>query len=223
MPLPIINTVARVAIRQTFAPEQLVNVIHLGYGPAAFADVDWPAVSGALANFYRGESGDGVGVRGFGDFIVPDCKLTDITITDLDDADHASLLFSVNLGGTSSTKDPLPLQDAIVGSLRTAVNSRRGRGRMFLGGWAITAVEATVSNTSGPPIVDPAVLTSIANAYTDLIGALADVDVVLGVVSITATPDEFNAITQVKVNNVFDIQRRRANKQVASSTLIVTA
>lgn len=97
---------------------------------------------------------------------------------------------------------PLPYQLAACVSLRTAVNSRSGRGRIFVCGYNEAA------NTAAAKIAS-AVVTELQDAAANLMAALVGVDHQLVVYS--RTLDAANPVTTVIVDDRWDVQRRRAN------------
>lgn len=113
-------------------------------------------------------------------------------------------------GGAATTL--LPLQNTIVCSHRTGQTGRGGRGRMFLPGLALTALQ-----TSAVPLVSSTARTSIAAAQVDLINGLTAVGslaewatqpVITGGGSSNGWVN-YATITEVRVGNVPDTQRRR--------------
>lgn len=104
-----------------------------------------------------------------------------------------------NPAGTETT-DPLPYQIALVSTIYTALNSRSGRGRVYLCGFG------EVSNTSTGFCVSTTV-SAIQTAWSNLIGALSVTDHEVGVFS--RTLNQFNPATSINVNSTWDTQRRR--------------
>lgn len=110
------------------------------------------------------------------------------------------------LNGTSSHY--LPWQSSIVVTLRTGASGRRNRGRMYLpAAGAALGADSQMSNSDITTLVN-----NWAAAFTDLAGSDAGTP---SVVSIAGSAHR--AITTVEMDSRVDIQRRRANKQVASS------
>lgn len=101
---------------------------------------------------------------------------------------------SLSLAGTG-TGNTLPNQCAVVGTLRTAVNSRRGRGRMYFPAIAL-GVGADGTATSGP----------VSALVTALAGAMGFYNAV--VVSEAGTTS--NPVNRVDADRVIDTQRRRS-------------
>lgn len=116
---------------------------------------------------------------------------------------------AVVLVGTDASA-PLPPQTSLVVSLKTAVRTRAGRGRMYLppfgvdqsvGGRLLAATRTTVLNAAAQLVNDLQ-----AAAYTPVIYHRA-----------VHTTDVIN---QVAVGDVFDTQRRRRNKLVEAKSSV---
>lgn len=125
-------------------------------------------------------------------------------------APTASLVSSLplNVAGTGGGNNPNQL--AIVATLRTAIPSRRTRGRMFMPATGI-AVGAGALMTAPTPA-------ELAHAVASLINTQGQdiAPVVISRAGGLGTP-----ITAVSVDNKVDTQRRRANKVVA--TVVATS
>lgn len=120
----------------------------------------------------------------------------------------AEYSFSGLSANTASGTD-LPAQNAIVVSLRTATPGRRGRGRMYFGGFTSAAVAAGGVVGSGTQTA----LRDFVNAcYSAPLNSapfnLADLVVYSRVGRSTST------VTSIRVGSGFDVQRRRANRRV---------
>lgn len=100
--------------------------------------------------------------------------------------------------------DPLPYQTALVISLRTAVNSRSGRGRIYQCGFG-----ESQNTTAGEP--SSTMRTALSDAMTNLRAELISSGYHLGVYS--RTLDQFNEVTSHQVDGYWDTQRRRANRR----------
>lgn len=109
-----------------------------------------------------------------------------------------------------------PTQQCIVVSLQTASSSRKAKGRLY--------VPATGGNTSTGHKYTNTVVDGISAATAGLITAINGTSIASNAVSIVVNgSDSFaHAVTQVSVDNEPDIQRRRANKVLASYAKVTT-
>ena len=121
--------------------------------------------------------------------------------------EQAEALFPDGIGG-SSPADPLPPDVAIVASLRTGLPGRSKRGRLYLGGFVTPAcvaggrVETNLAATIGQ---------ALASFGSDMkMTSLTGVDRLNWTV-LSRTTTSTQKITQVRVGNIFDTQRRRDN------------
>jgi len=107
----------------------------------------------------------------------------------------------VNAGGL------LPIQNSVVLSLRTPNTTRRGRGRIYLPG----PTASILGGSDG--LITTVIRGNIATAGKDLLNDLKTgtfgVDAVLRPVVIGSPYSTYFRVTQVKVGNVVDSQRRR--------------
>lgn len=110
--------------------------------------------------------------------------------------------------GTGST--PSPWQMSIVATLRTGLAGRQNRGRMYFPATGIGV--GTNGYLSGGIDVD------LAPAVAQLLDAANDVETLASVVVVSQTATAAHPVTAVSVDNKPDIQRRRANKLIATST-----
>lgn len=113
--------------------------------------------------------------------------------------------------GTSA--NPHPSQCSIVASLRTVSSSRRGRGRMYLPYNGIGNITGGVYNTTHIPTVGDAV----ANLLSDVnimaaVGGLSNFQAVVA----SQADGICLPVTNVIVDNVPDVQRRRSNNLTAT-------
>nr|CRY97379.1 hypothetical protein [uncultured prokaryote] len=134
--------------------------------------------------------------------------ITAVTGYSYADASSPAVLASstvVNLAGSGTGK--LPYQCALVATLRTAVPSRRTRGRMYL---PATGVTMGAGNVMTSPTVD-----SVATAVRDLISAPGE-GVIPNVVSKAGSI--MTPVTTITVDNKVDTQRRRAQSVAATVT-----
>jgi hypothetical protein len=103
-----------------------------------------------------------------------------------------------------SADQPLPPQNAVVVSLRTALPTRAGRGRFYLPGPVVTTLDAGVLTAGN--------VTIIVNAAADLIGDMNDAGATVEIYHRTSKTG--TAVTSFDVGNVLDTQRRRRDKLV---------
>lgn len=92
--------------------------------------------------------------------------MNQITVRDISEAGQN--VFTPNIVAVQGVRadPPLPYECAIVVTLHTGLNTRRGRGRSFQAGWATTAC---VKSASGAPILLAAAQTQLATAAQDLL------------------------------------------------------
>lgn len=114
----------------------------------------------------------------------------------------------MSVAGSSSSH--LPNQVALVATLRSAVPSRRTRGRMYLPATGAATLTGGFYGGSGPANVAAAVKALMSVSPTLF------PPVVVSTAAASASP-----ITSVSVDNRLDIQRRRANKQLPTVTASV--
>lgn len=128
-----------------------------------------------------------------------------ITVSDASGPGGTGLSFeyALSVAGTA-VSDPLPYSTALVVSLKTALNSRRGRGRVYLCGFA----ENSNTNNGEP---DSVMRADVLSAFVDLNTALLVHDHALGVYS--RTGDVFNPVVTMQCDGHWDTQRRRANRR----------
>lgn len=108
------------------------------------------------------------------------------------------------LVGAGSAGVELPLQCAIVVSLRTALNGRRYRGRFY-----VPMTSQSLTNHQLPS----AETTAIASAWQSVLNTLKDAVPTLEPVVVSFTGSVATPVTSLIVDSRVDIQRRRANKQ----------
>lgn len=122
---------------------------------------------------------------------------------------------SASQAGTASTS-PCPDQCALVVTQLTGVPGRSHRGRAYLPGPATGALVAGQLNTPTPA--------TVAAAYMAWLQAVADEATTPAVASVlSSTLSSAGHITFVRVDSRLDVQRRRGDKQVVTSTATSTA
>lgn len=102
----------------------------------------------------------------------------------------------------------LPIQNTVVLSLRTPNTTRRGRGRIYLPG-ATTAIVGTTDGLINNTLIRGNIATAGKDLLNDLKSGTFGVDAVLRPVVIGSPYTTYFRVTQVKVGNVVDSQRRR--------------
>lgn len=112
-------------------------------------------------------------------------------------------------GAGTGTGQSNPNQVSIVATLRTALAGRRNRGRMYLPANAANIISGQLSSAQCTSLA-----TAVAAFFTDINSNAAGPQKVQ-VVSITGSVS--NDVTDVSVDSKLDIQRRRANRQAATS------
>jgi hypothetical protein len=122
---------------------------------------------------------------------------------------------NVSYAGTLTGSSMMPLEVAMVLSLRTATLTRSGRGRMYLPSPGVNFVDANGLFTSG-------VRTAVTNAWKAYFDDFnTSVGWAVGVRGLTApggTTYVLRPITTIDVGSVPDAQRRRRNAQVETRT-----
>lgn len=115
----------------------------------------------------------------------------------------------VALVGTDAA-DPLPPQTALVVSLKTAIRTRAGRGRMYLPPFGTDQIDAGR--------VPAATVTAVKNAAAALVNDLQATGYTP--VIYHRGPHTTDVINQVIVGDVYDTQRRRRNKLVEARSSV---
>lgn len=129
-------------------------------------------------------------------------------------ANAATLLAEFGLTSTAGTGTTLhPYQCAVVASLRTAVPSRRTRGRMYLPLDAMPMQAAGNYNTTGTASVSGQTATMINSINAATLAAGTATAVIR-----SEAAGSVQAVTAVVVDSIPDVQRRRANKLASALT-----
>jgi hypothetical protein len=107
-------------------------------------------------------------------------------------------------GSSGTGIGSLPDQCCLVSTLLTAAAGRRNRGRMYwpANGLSLASHQATAT-----------IVNNLADAVADFAGTFDPQAVVVSQVAGSARP-----VTAIRVDTKIDIQRRRANKQVATGS-----
>lgn len=168
----------------------------------------------AFADIMDGTSGGATPVRGLKDLFSDAHTLVDITVTDFSTVGGASFVFGINHVGTASANS-LPIQDAAVVTWYTNVNTRRGRGRNYIGGFTTDALSTDTAGSA--PRLNSTTVVAMGHAMSDLLDRLTGFDAALVVNSVVGgTVPE---VQSLKVGNVWRTQRRRANKLTSTQTV----
>lgn len=175
--------------------DQAVNVFHIRQTvPDPFEEVDAQGIATDFETDWWDE------IRAL---ISDNVTLDRIEVADASGSTGLRYSFDVGEAGTL-VSDPLPFQTALVISLRTALNSRSGRGRIYQCGFG-----ESQNTTSGEP--SSAMRTTLQTAMTNLRTELTASGYELVVYS--RTLDQANTVTSTQVDGYWDTQRRRANRR----------
>lgn len=176
--------------------DQAVNTFHtVERVPTAFDLTEAGLIAGQFSAFWGDLKGK----------ISNNVSLNKIVVADASTILGTGLWYEFPVGEAGTVvADPLPFQVALVASLRTAVNTRRGRGRVYLCGFTETA-----NTTSGEPV--STLRADLLTYFTDLMTGLDTIDHDLVVYS--RTGGNTAIVTNVLIDGYWDTQRRRANRR----------
>jgi hypothetical protein len=104
--------------------------------------------------------------------------------------------------GTKSAYKNLPTEVAVVVSLRTGLVSRRGRGRNYLPAPA-------VSEVADRGRLDHTRRDSMAAAYAAMLADVVSGATTYSPAVVSTVGQELNNVVQIRLGDVFDVQRRR--------------
>lgn len=220
MPAVAIPDTHRVAVTLRRGDEQLVNVWHVseeGIPPLDATereDMRW-----AIGSFYElNETSFAAPNRGINHWIDPSVTVESVISSYLDVVPYTDPEERFpNQVGTGPAADILPLQTALVVSLRTGVSSRRGRGRIFLGGFN----EGANEENAGDPRPSDAFLTDVLAALGYLQDRLTVVNAGLKLAVASRADGASRPVTQFRMRNVWSTQRRRAKSVSATGVYSV--
>jgi len=208
MPAVAYAKTARVTVHQNFYGEEAVNVFHVMHDEALPLSIpEMSAIADEFDKMYNDLAGAAVGQRGMLDARHPAATVDVIRVYDLTIVPNPPP-FEKNLAisGTAA-HTTVPVEVCVATTLRTAVGSRRGRGRVYLGPFGAAAY--LISSSGQAPQVGS--VTFIANAFLDLNTRLAASALLnnarLGVLSVT--DGLIREVTEVKIDHAPDTQRRR--------------
>lgn len=204
MPADDNSAVVQVSVNGTTpGGEKWVNVFHVlnPNGPAAAITLaDATAITAPIFALY-----DDIKALLASTFAVSFATVKNMT------ADRSGEQFEVAPGAAivgTAVGDPLPSQNAVVISWRTALATRRTRGRTYLAGFAESSMDATAH---GLTVANQDVIGNAARTMlTDLTTAGAD----LVIWSRVEPPlnGDVNLVNNLRVGRIFDTQRRRRNR-----------
>ncbi|HSR54336.1 MAG TPA: hypothetical protein VLV83_26210, partial [Acidobacteriota bacterium] len=142
--------------------------------------------------------------------ICADVQATEATTAEVDPTTGGQLTKAADPRNDAGTSEAacLPFQCAVVVSLRTALATRAGRGRMYTPGVA-------VDQQDGGRLVTAA-QTTIADSAKAMMDALNGAG--LAPVIYHKAAGNFDGVTSLDVGDVIDTQRRRRNKLIEGRT-----
>jgi len=194
---------ASIAIHATNNGKQIANVLH-----AAFHEYPGQSVITALATDIAG-----VVVGAYEPLMSANLILTDITVTGLTFInDYQDTITAGSSPGTASG-DPLPANNTLVCTLRSALTGRSARGRIYTFPTGATNIAA-----GGGDLYDTAYATAVQSFWSDVIDQIGSSGWTASILSrftggVKRTEGAGFAITNVEVrNSVADSQRRRLPK-----------
>lgn len=207
MPADFNDQVDRVTVLgHTPGGEKWVNVFHLmhGRGPGASLTLALAtAYRDRFATFYNAIKALQSDSYGVDQFVT---KNMDPALS----GEQFELTPAVAISGTDAA-GPIPSQNAIVVSWRTALAGRRYRGRTYLAGFAKAAMDPTAH---GITAANQAVIGNAARALVNgLVADNAPLVVWSRVIGAGPAADGWvTPVNNVRVGRIFDTQRRRRNK-----------
>ena len=216
--MPVPEKVRRINIEAAVTGgETLVHTLHCWVRDPILAGVTIQD----QANFIRDAWGPQFLTRtggGFGQYIATKVQYQKVTVYALQSngqsSESAEALFSPAIGGTSVNH--LQLSAALVCSMRTARVGRSYRGRLYLGGLSNLAIDSTTGRVTAG--VRNTAATAMAGFLSHLNGQgtppTGVPHVKMGVLSVKR--GEITPITQVVVDDLFDVQTRRQDSLVGA-------
>ncbi len=186
----------------TIDGEQFVFTMHVSQAVVVASDVLSPWQDAVTAMW-----GTGTGTTaGLAQLYALDFGIDQVIVDELDPVTGKNVRqaqVGLSLAGESAD-EPLPPQNAVVVSLRTALPTRAGRGRFYLPGPVVTTLVGG-RLTAG-------IVTTVVNAAADLIGTMNDSGATVEIYHRTSKTG--TAVTSFDVGDVLDTQRRRRDKLV---------
>lgn len=172
-----------------------------------------------IQNEFRVMYGNGgagaVGLRGLADLRTNDITLTRMVVREILPGNQPGVFFeySTNESGDEAG-DTLPLQLCCVATLQTAQAGRRGRGRVFFGGFG----ENEVAETAGAGQWTNNTVSQVLAAIQDLNSRLeASVPTPVTLAVWSRANAAFNPVTSCRVTSKVFTQRRRSRRGPTST------
>jgi hypothetical protein len=212
--MPVPPNVVRANIRATVGTnEEIVHTLHLvRVNTASGPDLTLEQIADNIVTAWTAFLNDAVS----GGTVPKSLMRSDLVYRTVDTyelnaaglaTDQAQRVFGATAAGTN-TGFPLPPEVALVASLKTGLPGRSKRGRLYTGGFSSPAL------ASGG-LVLLSVQTAIANGLRVFGTALKMQDSTaidqMNWVVLSRALTQVNKITEIRVGNVWDVQRRRQN------------
>lgn len=214
MPPPYANTL-KVVAEFTVGNEIQANVWHVSIDtPVAFA-ADAALIAAEFETFYKAATSASAPNRGIGSQRHQDHVLSRIVVTDLRVANGDTFELPVVSGaGLHTSTDMLPQNVAALLSLRTALNTRNGRGRIFLGGM----VEQNVADAGSESRWTSTTITDILDAVEDLNDRLGATGLSAEIAVLSEVLGAHNDLTTARVDAIPRTMKRRIKQLRATYT-----
>lgn len=207
----------QIICENSIAGEQNVNtfaaVAASGVSPLTQALAD--DVENEFRQLYGNSGGGAIGTRGLADLRTNDITLTRVVVREILAGNAPGVFFeySTNESGDEAG-DTLPLQLCCVATLQTAQAGRRGRGRVFFGGFGENEVAETAGSGQWTNNTVSQVLQAIQDLNTRLEAAVPT-PVTLAVWS--RANAAFYPVTSSRVTSKVFTQRRRSRRGPTST------
>lgn len=193
----------RVVSIHSFTGEEIVNVMHVHKVAGGNAEMD--AVRDRFHTLWVNSSSSSP--KGVNDQLQIKCHLTKISVQDISTTPFPVPRETLYNVAGSDAGNPLPLQTSLVISLKTDLAGRSFRGRVYLGG--LTAAMNT--DDGSYPVANSTKLNNVGLAFDALVTGLISDGTYLVVASRKLAVA--HQVKGISIDNVFDEQRRRADKQ----------
>lgn len=133
--------------------------------------------------------------------------LTHVDVAALSDG-HVTNTGTTTINPTGGASGNLPPQTALVTSLLTDFNNRSGRGRVFMP--ALNSTQSIAGLWSGSASTWLTAFGAILNVMAEKLAAQAGSDIAVFAPAVySGLHNQLNIVKRLRVNNVFDTQRRR--------------
>jgi hypothetical protein len=208
-PLVIPNTVQVVAQGSMQGGETWANVWHcINQTAGSVTQANADSIGGAFRSFY-------FDTRGYRDTA---WSFVNLTVRSLNQAgENVYTADILGLAGSAAAQG-VPYECAVAITLRTAINTRRGRGRSFQNGFAVTALG---TNAAGATVVAPLAVDNLALNAGEL---LRDLDLMNFPLAVASRADNFSRrVTGGYVDDGWDTIRGRSNDILTTRTVFNTA